>query len=326
MTNTSPHDDIARQPQASPATIIGASVVGGLVLGVSALLITVSMTRPIEQPIIAKANVPQSAPAGDVRVAYAAVAQKTAPTTSGAATPEPSAARDEAACDRQAWPYITPECRQRKIETSIGSGANRQVRVITTDGTAPTIISSPVPIIEPKTAKVSPKVDPVKTQPAQQAASAPAHQQAAAPSTTGTIAPAIAHVQPAATAAAQPAVTRAPHAAAVTPAPVYASATAEDEEQASTRSRSAERKARRDDERRARRSEARSGKMLVRTIEFPDGRRVTITRPIGKEGVSSAMAEIDRASERATASGYDSRARGHAERVSAESYGYVMED
>jgi hypothetical protein len=42
--------------------------------------------------------------------------------------------------------------------------------------------------------------------------------------------------------------------------------------------------------------------MMVRTIEFADGRRVTITRPIGKGGTAAAKEALDRAAERAMAS------------------------
>ena len=38
--------------------------------------------------------------------------------------------------------------------------------------------------------------------------------------------------------------------------------------------------------------------MMVRTIEFADGRRVTITRPIGKGGTAAAKDALDRAAER----------------------------
>lgn len=38
---------------------------------------------------------------------------------------------------------------------------------------------------------------------------------------------------------------------------------------------------------------------MVRTIEFADGRRVTITHPIGKGGMAAATEALDRASERA---------------------------
>lgn len=37
---------------------------------------------------------------------------------------------------------------------------------------------------------------------------------------------------------------------------------------------------------------------MVRTIEFADGRKVTITQPIGKDGAAAAKEALDRATER----------------------------
>jgi hypothetical protein len=44
--------------------------------------------------------------------------------------------------------------------------------------------------------------------------------------------------------------------------------------------------------------QGRSGRMLERTIEFSDGRRVTITHPIGRGGTKAAREALDRAAAR----------------------------
>lgn len=179
------------------------------------------------------------------------------PTITEAAVAQPAASQDGATtCDRQAWPYVTQECRQKM--SSASGGKDRQVRVVTTDGNTPAMIATPAPVIPPP------------AQPVQQATLSPSPQ--SQPSVQGA---------PAATSEQSPP---------LQVSPVVAAADTAENKPAPVAN---ERKARSS---RATR-EARSGRMMVRVIEFADGRTVTITHPIGKGGTAAAAAALDRASE-----------------------------
>lgn len=265
------HHSRDHQHLARPGTvaIVGASAAAGLIFGVCGFLVVASTFGWSEAPPVAEA-------------AQAAVAS-----TPSDDAGEGDAARDPS-CDRQAWPYVTPECRASKM-----SGESRKVRVITRDGHAPpTFIATPAPIVtpqQPKTARATARAEQGKTPPQVQPApvqSAPMQPPAVQPDAVQpVVAPAAEQQQ----AAVRPAV-ETKSAAETKAEPAYAKASRAEQRRAERRARAAERKAR---------EAADRGKVVVRTIEFADGRKVTITREVGRGGMRQAVAELDRASQRA---------------------------
>jgi len=210
-------------------------------------------------------------------------------------------------CTRQAWPYVSESCRASVFGVQEGAGPERRVRVVGLDTNAPPVISMPAPteLQARRQASVPATRD---------AARAERSQIAQEPSTSGGSARAAAAaaqarrmpsaVEPSAIppAAAVPAAKPAPSAVEDSR---HAEAAAGDGDAAPTgktmattpKAGKAKRSVARSDRRRD--DAFKTPGTIVRTIEFADGRRVTITRPVGRESVASAMAAVDRAAQRA---------------------------
>lgn len=246
------------------------------------------------------------APAAD-RAAEQTVVQppRVALSTSGLAAPN----TDDVDCTRQAWPYVSEPCRASVFGVEEIAGPERRVRVVGVDTNAPPVISMPAPS-EPR---------------ARRQASVPATDDAArsertlglssqGPSTSGGSARAAAAVaqarrmpSPVESSAVPPAAV--PPATKPTPPAPENSRNAEAAVGAGDAPPAAKTVATARKAWKAKRWVARSGHRrgdasrtpgtIVRTIEFADGRRVTITRPVGRESVASAMAAVDRAAQRA---------------------------
>jgi hypothetical protein len=286
----------------SASMIAGIAFAVGLVLGVSGFLIPYAVSN--------------KGKLGDVKIASSSSTSGTASSSASLPAPAPSApgqndkgnndksndksntvtatneapaATDTAAgCDRQAWPYVTQECRDK-----IADG-NRQVRVVTTDTNAPPTIDSPQPIVAPKPPAAEqaqkPLALPAANAPAQTAAANPAP---APQAPTAQVAPAEVQQTPPQPSQQVPQLQQAvqqvqPQTAAAGPVPATATQNPPEFQRPAMRDRKAR--------------ERRTGKMLERTIEFADGRRVTITHPIGKGGRAAAQEALDRAAERELAS------------------------
>ena len=271
---------------ASAPMVAGLAFAVGLVIGACTLLIPFAMShrgsKPVESSVAAVST-------GSV-VASPKPVPQTEPPPAATAT-APSTDDVGAACDRQAWPYITPACRQALDNRS--AGKDRQVRVVTTDTNSPATITTPRPVGSP------PARDSGK--PSQSAA-------AAAPATHATTAvpdwakqmPTTQNAQPApAEPAAAPSVVTTASASEAQPA---SASDIQAKAEVAAKQASAERK-----QRQAR--EKKSGRMMVRTIEMADGRTVTIAHPIGKGGSAAAQEAIDRASERELARATPDRSR-----------------
>lgn len=252
---------------AKPPVIAATAFAIGLVIGCCVFLIPFAISSRggdgnVKQLAAVSAEPsPTSAPGGteNTAISEAAAAQTTVAQDG-----------DAALCDRQAWPYVTPECRQ---QVSGGASGNRQVRVVTTDANAPSVIASPVPVISPPAKRPQPVQQATQSPPddAQNTASQATLPRWAQNQPRGQVAPAVTSEQ------------RPPTEA----SPVVAAASAADSPPAPAAN---ERKSRRETR------EARKARMMVRTIEFADGRTVTITHPIGKGGTAVAAAALDRAS------------------------------
>jgi len=225
--------------------------------------------------------------------------------TSGLAAPN----ADGVDCTRQAWPYVSEPCRASVFGVEEITGPERRVRVVGVDTNAPPVISMPAPS-EPR---------------ARRQASVPATDDAARsertlglssqePSTSGGSARAAAAVaqarrmrSPVEPSAAPPAAV--PPATKPTPPALEDSRNAEAAAGDGNAPPAAKTVATARKAGKAKRWVARSGHRrgdasrtpgtIVRTIEFADGRRVTITRPVGRESMASAMAAVDRAAQRA---------------------------
>jgi hypothetical protein len=267
----------------SAPVVAGAAFAVGLVLGICIFLIPFAMSKggkPAEVKQVATASTSGVAtPALPAPVAQSKTDNSTSAVA--AANETTAAAQDDtaAACDRQAWPYVTQECRQKS------AARDRNVRVVTTDANAPSVIVSPAPTI-PAAAPAKPSAQQATQSPPTASSAAVA---AAPPAWAQTL-----HKQ------ITPVATQAQVSSTQTPA-ISAAQNAMDVQPKATEAQSkpAEAQPKTANERRTRAADdSQSGKTMVRTIEFADGRKVTITRPIGKGGAAAAAAELDRASQR----------------------------
>jgi len=272
---------------ASAPMVAGLAFAVGLVIGACTLLIPFAMShrgsKPVESSVAAVST-------GSV-VASPKPVPQTEPPPAATAT-APSTDDVGAACDRQAWPYVTPACRQALDNRS--AGKDRQVRVVTTDTNSPATITTPHPVGS------VPARDPGNPSQSAAAAPAPTTQATAAMADRAKQMPTTQNAQPApAEPAAAPSVVTTASASEAQPA---SASDIQAKAEVAAKQASAERK-----QREAR--EKKSGRMMVRTIEMADGRTVTITHPIGKGGSAAAQEAIDRASERELARATPDRSR-----------------
>jgi hypothetical protein len=258
----------------SPPVIGGVAFAVGLVFGICVFVIPFAMSKSgksAEVKQVATASTSgATAPASPAPVAQGKP-ESVANTVTAAN--EPAAAQDTAtACDRQAWPYVTRECRRKN------GARDRNVRVVTTEANTPSVIVSPAPTVTPRAPVKQPTQQATQPPPAESSAAAVAARPPWAQTLHAQITPVATQAQASSTQT--PTIGAAQNAMEAQPKPT--------EVQPMTAS-----------EHRARATEdTQSGKKMVRTIEFADGRKVTITRPIGKGGAAAATAELDRASQR----------------------------
>jgi hypothetical protein len=291
----------------SVGVVAGSSFAIGLLIGGS--LLVVPLLKPKSKPDGATqpkvvAETTQAAPVRAKTDGAAQASAGDAPAKVENADPKDTA--DNSSCDRQAWPYKSPDCNGRRPGTDPTPG--QRVRVVGTDSTVPAEVES-----GPRIAAQPPAVAPA---PAPAPATPAANTQPPAPTTSGV---AVAE-QPAPPSSVAATSTTAPAAAAppaqeattnavnqVVPSTTRKAAELSPEmaKPRDSKTAKAERKAlkaerrKRDsgdqDERLARRDQTDS-KVITRTIDYGDGRRVTITRQIEGNDGRGARESIERAS------------------------------
>lgn len=270
--------------------IAGIAFAVGLVIGACVLLVPFALSGKGKhgeaKPTAVASTSGAAAPVSSPPQQAASKAEPAADATAAANAPSDAAATASddasASCDRQAWPYTSQECRQKEAATR----KDRQVRVVTTDAGAPATIETPAPVGSPK--------PPSKAQqPGQAAVPPPARTDQA----TAAPIPSWATQQPPAQAAIAPAAPAEP-APSQAPAVVATANAAEATPKAEPGNSEGGAKPAVIDRKPREAREKKSGRMMVRTIEFADGRKVTITRPIGKDGPAAAKEALDRAAER----------------------------